>query len=160
MELKAALLVFLVELIAGVLVFIFCRRRKSELSLAREEMARSLKVHLIQGTLEQRLEDLAAGRVSIYERKKVPAIYLWIGVTMIVGVGLIYAVARFTGAGIVIRTIVGTLSILPFICCVSTAIAEEFDDNSIARFEQNTARQLLTKSREGSIESQINEMLK
>jgi hypothetical protein len=160
MEYKAAFLVILVELIAAISVFIFSRRRKSELNLAREEVARSLKVHLIQGTLEQQLEDLATGRVSIYERKKSPVIYWWIGITMIVGVGLIYVVARFTGAGVLIRTIVGMLSILPFVYFVSTAIAEEFDDNNISSFEKNTARQLLLKSRDGSIESDINEMLK
>jgi hypothetical protein len=53
MEYKAAFLVFFVELIAGILVFVFWRRRKSELNLATEELARFLKVHLIQGTVAQ-----------------------------------------------------------------------------------------------------------
>jgi hypothetical protein len=160
MEYKAAFLVFFVELIAGILVFVFWRRRKSELHLATEELARSLKVHLIQGTVAQQLEDLAAGKVSVYQRKQSLIIYLWMGLSMVLGVALIFVVARFTGAGLVIRTIVGIFSILPFIYFVSTAIAEEFDDNKISSFEKNTARQLLLKNQDGSIESDINEMLK
>jgi hypothetical protein len=160
MEYKAAFLVFFVELIAGILVFVFWRRRKSELNLATEELARFLKVHLIQGTVAQQLEDLAAGKVSVYQRKKSLIIYLWMGLSMVLGVALIFVVARFTGAGLVIRTIVGICSILPFIYFVSTAIAEEFDDNKISSFEKNTARQLLLKNQDGSIESDINAMLK
>jgi len=160
MEYKAAFLVFLVELIAGILVFVFWRRRKSEFNLATEELARFLKVHLIQGTVAQQLEDLAAGKVSVYQRKKSLIIYLWIGLSMVLGVALIFVVARFTGAGLVIRTIVGIFSILPFVYFVSTAIAEEFDDNKISSFEKNTGRQLLLKIQDRSIESDINEMLK
>jgi hypothetical protein len=160
MEYKAAFLVFLVELIAGISVFVFSRRRRSELPLAMEELARFLKVHLIQGTLTQQLEDLAAGKVCVYQRKKSLIIYLWIGISMIGGGALMYVLARFTGAGLVIRTIVGMVSILPFVYFVSTAIAEEFDDNKISSFEKNTGRQLLLKSVDGSIESDINGMLK
>ena len=79
---------------------------------------------------------------------------------MVLGVAFIFLVARFTGAGLILRTLVGILAILPFIYFVVTAIAEEFDDNRISNFERTTGRQLLLKSQEGSIESDINEMLK
>jgi hypothetical protein len=160
MEYKAAFVVFLVELIAGILVFVFWRRRKSELNLAKEEFARFLQAHLAQGTLAQQLEDIAAGRLSVYQRRKSLKIYLWMGIAMVLGVALIYVVARFTGVGVWIRAIVGILSILPFIYFVSSAIAEEFDDNRISSFEKNSGRELLLKSQNESIESDINEMLK
>jgi hypothetical protein len=160
MEYKAALVVILVQLIAGILVFVLSLRRKSELNLAREEFARFLKLHLIQGTLPEQLEGIAKGSIAIYQRKKSWALYLWTGISMVLGVAVIFVVARFTPAGLVIRTIVGSLSILPFIYFISTGIAEEFDDNRISRFERTTGKQLLQKSQEESIENDINEMLK
>jgi hypothetical protein len=159
MEYKAALVVFLVEFIAGIWIFVRQRRSKSEFGLAREEFWRSLKLHLIEGTLARQLEDIAAGKVFVYERKKSLAIYLWTGISMVLGVAFIFLLARFTGAGLILRTIAGSLAILPFIYFVVTAIAEEFDDNRISNFERTTARQLLLKSQEGSIDSEINEML-
>jgi hypothetical protein len=160
MEYKAAFVVFLVQLIAGIWIFVRQRRRKSELGLAREEFARSLKVHLIQGTLARQLEDIAAGKVFVYQRRKSLRIYVWTGISMVLGVAFIFLVARFTGVGLILRTLVGSLAILPFIYFVVTAIAEEFDDNRISNFERTTGRQLLLKSQEGSIENDINEMLK
>ena len=160
MEYKAAIVVFLVELIAGILVCVFWLRRKSDLNSAKEEFARFLKVHLLEGTLTQQLEDIAVGKVSVYERKKSLLIYLWAGISMALGAALIFVVARFTGAGVVIRAIVGTLSILPFIYFVAVAIAEEFDDNRISSFEKKTGQKLLLKSQDGSIEGDVNEMLK
>jgi hypothetical protein len=160
MEYKAALVVFLVALIAGIWIFVRQRRRKSEFGLAREEFARFLKVHLIEGTLARQLEDIAAGKVFVYQRKRSLRTYIWTGISMILGVAFIFLFARFTGAGLILRTIAGILAILPFIYFVVTVIAEEFDDNKISNFERNTGRQLLLKSQEGSIESDINEMLK
>ncbi len=43
MEYKVAFLVLLVELIAGILVFVYWRRHKSELNLAKEEFAQIFK---------------------------------------------------------------------------------------------------------------------
>ncbi len=108
----------------------------------------------------QQLEDIAAGKISVYQRPKSLMIYVWTGVSAVLGVAVIFVVARLIGAGLIIRTIVGILSILPFIYFVAVAIAEEFDDNSISRFERNTSRQLLMKSQEGSIENDISEMLR
>ena len=160
MEYKVAILVLLVELIAGISVFVYWRRRKSELNFAREEFAQFSSTHLKEGTLLQQLEGIAAGKIAVYQRRKSLMIYAWTGLAAVLGVALIYIVARLIGAGLIIRTIVGILAILPFIYFVAVAIAEEFDDNSISRFERNTSRQLLMKSRDGSIENDITEMLR
>jgi hypothetical protein len=160
MEYKAAFVVFLVELIAGISVFVYWLRRKSEFNLGREQFESFLKAHLMQGTLAQQLEDIAAGKLSVHERKKSRMVYLRAGISMVLGVVLAYAIIRITGAGVWIRTLVGILSILPFIYFVSTAIAEEFDGNRISNFERTTSRQLLLKSQAGPIVSDISEMLK
>ena len=159
MEYKAAFVVLFVELIAGIAVFVHWLRRKSDFNLAKEKFAESLKQHLLQGTLLQQLEDIAAGKISIYRRQVSLKMYLRMGISMVLGVAVIFVLARFTGAGVIIRTIVGILSILPFVYFVSIAIAEEFDDNRISRFERNTSRQLLTKSQDELIEKDIEELL-
>jgi hypothetical protein len=160
MEYRAAFVVFLVGLIAGISVFVYWLRRKSEFNVAREEFASFLKAHLIQGTLARQLEDIAAGKLSVHERKKSRRVYVRAGIAMVLGVVLAYALIRITGVGVWIRTLVGILSILPFIFFVSTAIAEEFDDNRISNFERTTSRQLLLKSQTGPIAGDIDEMLK
>jgi len=160
MEYKAAFVVLFVELIAGLAVFVLWLRRKSDFNLAKEKFAESLKQHLVQGTLLQQLEDIAVGKISVYQRQKSLKMYLWMGISMVLGVAVIFVLARFTGAGVIIRTIVGILSILPFVYFVSIAIAEEFDDNRISRFERNTSRQFLLKSQDQTIENDIEEMLK
>jgi hypothetical protein len=160
MEYKAAFVVFLVEFIAGILVFAYWLRRRSELNVAKTEFASFLKAHLTEGTLAQQLEDITAGKLSVHQGKKSLKIYLWMGISAVLGVALIYVVGRFSRAGVEIRTIVGILSSLPFVYFVSTAIADEFDQNRISSFEKNTGRQLLLKSRDESIASDIDEMLK
>jgi hypothetical protein len=158
MEYKAAFVVLLVELIAGIAVFVYWLRRESDFNHARNEFAEFLKLHLVEGTLLQQLEDIAEGRLSVCQRKRSLKIYLWLGISGALGVAVIFLVARFTPAGIIIRTIIGSLSILPFIYFVSIAIAEEFDDNRISRFERNTSRLLLLRSQDGTIANEIDEM--
>ena len=160
MEYKAAFVVLFVELIAGLAVFVLWLRRKSDFNLAKEKFAESLKQHLVEGTLLQQLEDIAVGKISVYQRHKSLKMYLWMGISMVLGVTVIFLVAHFTGAGVIIRSIVGILSILPFVCFVSIAIAEEFDDNRISRFERNTSKQFLTKNQDETIENDIEELLK
>ena len=160
MEYKAALVVLLVELIAGLAVFVLWLRRKSNFNLAKEKFAESLKQHLVEGTLLQQLEDIAVGKISVYQRQKSLKMYLWMGISMVLGVTVIFLVARFTGAGLILRTIIGSLSILPFIYFVTIAIAEEFDDNRISRFERNTSKQFLMKNQDETIENDIEELLK
>jgi len=157
-EYTAAFIVFLAAWIAGIAVFVHWTRHKSELTLARKAYAQFLKARLLDGTLVQQLEAMANGRCSVHHPNRSWHLYLRVVISMILGIGVIFVVARFTGAGLVIRTIVGILAILPFIYFVTVGIAEEFDDNRIISFERTTSRQLLEKSQHESLAGEINEM--
>lgn len=158
MEYKAAFVVFLAALIAGIAVFIHWTRHKSELALARKGYAEFLKAHLLDGTLVPQLEAIANGRYSVHQPRRSWQLYLRVVISMVLGIGVIFIIARFTGAGLWIRTIVGIPAILPFIYFVAVGIAEEFDDNRIISFERTTSRQLLEKSEHEAIAGEINKM--
>lgn len=157
-EYKAAFVVFLAVLIAGITVFVYWIRQNSELTLAKKGYIQFLKAHLLDGTLVQQLEAIADGRISVHQPKRSWQLYLQVVISMILGVGVIFLVARFTGAGLVIRTIVGILVILPFVYFIAVGIAEEYDDNRIISYERFTSRQLLEKSQNGSVADDINEL--
>ncbi len=77
------------------------------------------ELHLIEGTLLEQLEDIATGKISVYKRKKSLLIYVWIGTSVVLGVALIFSRGALHRGGPLIRTIVGIISILPFIYFVS-----------------------------------------
>jgi len=157
MEYKVAFLFLLVELVAGVAVFLYWLRRQSSYAEARSQFFSALRAHHAEGNLAQYLQDVNEGKVVFCEKAKSFAIYIRIAVSMIGGVGLTFLV-KLLGAGLLLRFLVGTLAIFPFIYFVSLAIAEEYDENRIAGFVQNSARELLTATPEIPIEDLLHQI--
>lgn len=144
MEYKVAFLVLLLEMVAGIAVFYYWTRKKTDLPAAKARFAESIKLYREQGDLIQHLQDIVNGKEVIYRKPKSFKIFFKIGIAMILGLGLLIVVARVFEAGLVVRFFVGVLAIFPFIYYTAAAIAEEWDENKITNFEQNTARQMLS----------------
>jgi peptidoglycan/LPS O-acetylase OafA/YrhL len=158
MEMSAILAFFLCELIAGIMVYVYWRRHRSELSLAEAQFASSAKDHYSRGSLERYMVDVARGKESIYTRKRSLLPYLWVFLAGILGFLVIYSIKHFTEIGVVLRTIIGILAILPFTSLLSIQFAIEADENGISAYEKNTAEQVLDKIKTGTIELHIKEL--
>jgi hypothetical protein len=158
MEAFGLFLLVLIELTAGILSYLYWLRNRSELPLAKAESIRSILDHYQKGTHEQYVSEIANGKAPGFKKRRQLPILLWSGISMILGVGVLFALVRVINPQFVIRAIVGTVAILPFMWFTAIAIAEETDKNNISRFENTNRAQLLNWMKDGTLESQIKSM--
>lgn len=154
MEYKVALLVFLLEMAAAVVFFYRWVRTKSDFGIARAKLVDWVRSNHDQGSLRNHLEELAEGRLAVYQRKKSLLIYVKVLVSAVLGVALTYLV-KYLGADLWVRFFVGVPAIFPFVYYVTAAVAEEFDENKIANFERITARRLLSLAEDATLEDYL-----
>jgi hypothetical protein len=158
MEIVAIFTFFFSELIAGILVYAYCRRHRSGLGAAKAELTTTIKDHYRQGTLEQYIGCVASGTKSILSKKGRLTQYLCVALSGIAGACIVYFIKQYAGAGVALRTIVGVLAMLPFIGLLAMGIAEEADENKISDFEKLTAKLLLQDIKEGNVDQRIAEL--
>lgn len=159
METSVLLSFFFSELIAGVLVYIYWRRRRSGFSLAKAEFAKTVKEQYIHGTLEQYIESVASGKQQSISSKESGFLkYFWVALTGLAGFLIVYCIKRYTEIGVLLRTVIGIFVMLPFIALLAIGIAEENDENKISNYEKATAKRLLEKIKEGTVEEHLNEI--
>jgi hypothetical protein len=153
MEMGAILSFFFFELLAGTVVFFYWLRQHSELDQARTQFAETVATHREHGTIEEYLEKVADGQVTVFKKRMQLVLYLEIFISMILGLTVVICISKFTAAGVVLRNILGIFLMIPFMAFVAKGIAEEADENRIANFERAMAKELAASIREESIGS-------
>jgi hypothetical protein len=158
MEYSALFLFFLCELAVALFVYFHWLLTRSGLGSAKSVFAKVVRDHQAQGTLEQYIQNVVSGEESPLPKRKWLLPYLKVLLSGMLGFLVVFYIKRFTGAGVALRTIVGILAVLPFVCLLAAEIAKETDDNRITDYQRSTARRLLEKIKEGS-EDDLAELL-
>jgi hypothetical protein len=159
MEYSALLVFFLCEISAAIFVYFNWLRNRSGLTIAKAELVKAVRDHSHNETLEPYIQNVANGEISLVPKRKWLMPYLTVFLSGVLGFLIILCMKFLTGAGVVLRTMVGTLAMLPFTWLLAVEISKEADDNRIVNYERSTARLVLEKTKEGATSEQILDLL-
>jgi hypothetical protein len=146
----AVMILLAVEFAAAVLSYIYWVRHYGQFSQAKLQLEKSLQSHRERGTMEQHMENIATGKVSLCRERKPLRIYLAVFMAMVLGVLTTVLLIRGMGLGLTARLIVGSVSILPFVCLLAVAVAQESDENKIIDLTGTITRQVALRVQDGS----------
>lgn len=158
MEYGAILIVFLVQMIVGILSYKYWLRNYGAFARVKAEFVRSLEERRNNGSLDQYIEDFTSGKISISSNRKRLATLGWMFVAMVAGVAVCIVIMKFIPVGLFLRSIIAIIAVSPFLYLVSVAVAEEADENKISGFEKAAREQLPARKESGTIDSWIAEL--
>jgi hypothetical protein len=141
----AVILLLAVEFTAAVLSYIYWVRRYGQFPQAKLQLEKSLQSHGESGTIQQHMENIATGKVSLYKKRNPLRIYLAVFIAMVLGVVATILLIRGLSLGLTARLVVGMLSILPFVCLLAVAVAQESDENKIIDLTRTTTREFAAR---------------
>jgi len=150
--------IILVETIVGVLGYIKWLRRHGELDEVKTGFAKVLISYQHAGNLDQYIQDFITGRISISRKRKRFSSVVRAVASMLVGTLACALIFRFMSPGLLAKTIIGALLMIPSVHLLSVAIAEEADENGISRFEKSAREQLSSARENGTVEAWVAEL--
>ena len=146
----AVMILLAVEFTAAVLSYIYWVRHYGQFPQAKLQLEKSLQAHRESGTIQQHMENIASGKVSLYQKRNPLRIYLVVFIAMVLGVVTTILLIRGMTLGLTARLMVGTVSILPFVCLIAVAVAQESDENKILDLTMTTRRQFAARVPDGN----------
>jgi len=149
-DLVAVMILLAVEFAAAVLSYIYWVRHYGQFPQSKLQLEKSLQAHRESGTIQQHMENIASGKVSLYQKRNPLRIYLAVFIAMVLGVVTTVLLIRGMPLGLTARLMVGTVTILPFVCLIAVAVAQESDENKIIDLTKATTRQFAPRTQDGS----------
>lgn len=146
----AVMILLAVEFAAAILSYIYWVRHYGQFPQAKLQLEKSLQAHRESGTIQQHMENIASGKVSLYQKRNPLRIYLAVFIAMVLGVVTTILLIRGMTPGLTARLLVGTVSILPFVCLIAVAVAQESDENKIIDLTKAITRQFAPRAQDAS----------
>ncbi|HOV88166.1 MAG TPA: hypothetical protein PLM79_17560 [Syntrophobacteraceae bacterium] len=159
MEWKVAAIVLIIQIIVSVVSYRWWKRYESRFPGVREELLDSLKSHLEKGTLE---DFVAAENVvpsPLLGKQQARRLYLRTGLAMIVALAVSFLAAKVFASYLVLRAIVCTLVIMPFVHLLTKIIAFEADEIRIVEFQEVLRERIADQMAGGDVEGYVKELL-
>jgi len=144
----AVMILLTVEFAAVVLSYIYWVRHYGQFPQAKLQLEKSLQAHRESGTIQQHMESIASGKVSLYQKRNPLRIFLAVFIAMVYGVVTTILLIRGLTLGLTARLMVGTVSILPFVCLIAVAVAQESDENKIIDLTRAITRQFAPRAQD------------
>ena len=146
----AVMILLAVEFAAAILSYIYWVRHYGQFPQAKLQLEKSLQAHRESGTIQQHMENIVSGKVSLYQKRNPLRIYLVVFIAMVLGVVTTILLIRGLTLGLTARLMVGTVSILPFVCLIAVAVAQESDENKIIDLTKAITRQFAPRAQDAS----------
>jgi len=157
LDFSAAMVILLVEMTVGILSYVKWLRSHGELDRVKTGFFESIISHRNAGSLDEYIQDFITGKFSISRKRKCLSTALHALASVAVGSLMALLVFRLFSLGLLVKTIVGTLLMVPSAYLLAVAIAEESDENAINRFEKAVREQLSSAKENGTVEAWVAE---
>jgi len=159
MEWKVAAIVLIIQILVSVVSYRWWKRYESQFPKVRGELLDSLKSHLAKGALE---DFVAAENVvpnPLFGKKQARRLYLRTGLAMIVALAASFLAAKVFASYLILRAIVCTLVIMPFVHLLTKIIAIEADEIRIVEFQETLRERIANQMTGGNLDGYVKELL-
>ena len=153
MDFFAAMAIISVEVIVGVLGYRKWLRLHGERDEVKTGFVKALIAHRHAGDLDRYIQDFITGKISITRKRKRFSSVVRAVASMFIGILVCVLIFRLLAPGLLVKTILGALLMIPSAHLLAVAIAEEADENGISRFERSAREQLSSARENGAIEA-------
>ncbi|MBP8646597.1 MAG: ABC transporter ATP-binding protein [Syntrophobacteraceae bacterium] len=159
MEWKAAALVLLIQIMVSIFTYRRWKRSNSLFPKVRTQLLESLRSHLEKGSLGEFLSGMKGAADPISRKDDLKRLYIKTGAAMVLGMVVSFLTAKIFASYLVVRTIVCTVAIIPFIHFLTIIIAREADENRVLNFQQALHERIEAQMAEGKAEAYVKDLL-
>lgn len=159
MEWKAAAIVLLIQIMVSIFTYRRWKRSYGVLPKVKAQLLDSLRSHLEKGSLGEFLSGLNGAADPISRKDDVKRLYVKTAAAMVLGMLVSFLAAKIFASYLVVRTIVCTVAIIPFIHFLTIIIAREADENRVLDFRKALHERIEAQMAEGKAEAYAKDLL-